>query len=166
MLPAHQVGHVSSLLSETQTKISSFRLIILVSYCLCWRPTKNGSKMLIILLHTHYNSNLIWRMVSHRADGVIPSDHPRREASRVIQWYGLIHETWYCTPDQVTFIIISLLYTFFWHYCDFINCFGLQSDKLLERLALRFVTSYLRHKIWSYVIMFSVSGSMLENYFM
>ena len=26
-------------------------------------------------------------------DEVIPSDHSRREASRVIQWYGLIHET-------------------------------------------------------------------------
>ena len=25
-------------------------------------------------------------------DEVIPSDHPRRVASRVIQWYGLIHE--------------------------------------------------------------------------
>ena len=43
MLPAHQVGHVSSLLSETRTKISSFRLIILVPYCLCWRPTKCGT---------------------------------------------------------------------------------------------------------------------------
>ena len=46
------------------------------------------------LIHTHYyNSNLIWRTVSRRVDEVIPSDHPRREASRVIQWYGLIHET-------------------------------------------------------------------------
>ena len=46
------------------------------------------------LLHTHYhNSNLIWRTVSRRVDEVIPSDHPRRVASRVIQWYGLIHET-------------------------------------------------------------------------
>ena len=44
--------------------------------------------------YTHYhNSNLIWRTVSRRVDGVIPSDHPRRAASRVIQWYGLIHET-------------------------------------------------------------------------
>ena len=29
-------------------------------------------------------------------------------ASRVIQWYGLIHETWYCTPDQVTIMIICI----------------------------------------------------------
>ena len=33
------------------------------------------------------------RTVSHRVDEVIPLDHPRCEASRVIQWYGLIHET-------------------------------------------------------------------------
>ena len=66
------------------------------------------------MVDTHYyNSNLIWRTVSRRVDEVIPSDHPRREASRAIQWYGLIHETCYCTPDQVTFIIICLLYTFF-----------------------------------------------------
>ena len=112
--------------------------------------------MLIFLLHTHYyNSNLIWRTVSCRADEVIPSDHPRREASRVIQWYGLIHKTWYCTPDQATFIIISLLYTFFWHYFDFINCFGLQSRKIAGTFAITFChfvfTSYnmkLRHHIF------------------
>ena len=56
-------------------------------------------------------------------------DQPRREASRVIQWYGLIHVTWYCTPDQVTSMIICLSYTFFWHYSDFITCFGLYSRK-------------------------------------
>ena len=45
-------------------------------------------------IHTYYhNSNLIWRTVSRRVDEVIPSDHPRRVASRVIQWYGIIHET-------------------------------------------------------------------------
>ena len=78
------------------------------------------------ITNTHYyNTNLIWRTVSCRVDEVIPSNHPRREASRVIQWYGLIHETWYSTPDQVTIIIICLLYTFFWHYSDFITCFGL-----------------------------------------
>ena len=44
------------------------------------------------MIYTHYhNSNLIWRTVSRRVDDVIPSDHPRRVASRVIQWYGLIH---------------------------------------------------------------------------
>ena len=47
-----------------------------------------------LAIHTHYyNSNLIWRTVSRRVDEAISSDHPRREASRVIQWYGLIHET-------------------------------------------------------------------------
>ena len=43
--------------------------------------------------YTHYyNSNLIWHTVSHRVDEVIPSDHQRHEASRVIRWYDLIHE--------------------------------------------------------------------------
>ena len=46
------------------------------------------------LIHAHYhNSNLIWRTVSRRVDEVISSNHPRRIASRVIQWYGVIHET-------------------------------------------------------------------------
>ena len=31
-----------------------------------------------------YFSNLIWRTVSRRVNEVIPSDHPRREASKVI----------------------------------------------------------------------------------
>ena len=35
-------------------------------------------------------------------------DHPRRKASRVIQWYDLIHETLYSAPDQVTIIIMCL----------------------------------------------------------
>ena len=72
-------------------------------------------------IYTHYyNSNLIRHTVSRLVCEVIPLDHPRRIASRVIQWYGLIHKTWYCTPDQVTFIIICLLYTLFltlfWFY--------------------------------------------------
>ena len=47
-----------------------------------------------LLIYTHYfNNNLTWRAVSCPADEAIPSDHPRREASRVIQRYGLIHET-------------------------------------------------------------------------
>ena len=78
-------------------------------------------------IHTHYHkSNLIWRTVSRRVDEVIPSDHPGRIASRVFQWYGLIHETWYCTPDQVTFMIICLLYAFFSDILSaFKTCFGL-----------------------------------------
>ena len=66
------------------------------------------------MIHTHcHNSNLIWHTVSRRVDEVIPSDHLRRVASRVIEWYGLIHETLYCKPDQVTIMIICLLYAFF-----------------------------------------------------
>ena len=57
---------------------------------------------LTLMIHTHYhNSNLIWRTVSRRVDEVIPSDHPRRVASRVIQWYGLIH------LDMFTICILS-----------------------------------------------------------
>ena len=64
-----------------------------------------------LMFYAHYyNSNLIWRTVSFCVDEVIPSDHLRREVSRVIQWFDLIQETWYCTPDQVT-IIICFIYT-------------------------------------------------------
>ena len=60
-------------------------------------------------VHTHYHySNLIWRTVSRQVNEVIPLDHPKRVAFRVIQSYGLIHETLYCTPDQVTIVIICL----------------------------------------------------------
>ena len=79
-----------------------------------------------VLVNTYYHySNLIWRTVSRRVDAVIPSDHPRRVASRVILWYGLIHETLYCTPDQVTIMIIYLLYAFSDILSDFKTCFGL-----------------------------------------
>ena len=63
----------------------------------------------------------------HGVDEVIPLDQPRREASSVIRRYDIIHETWYCTPDQVTFIIIVYAYyiPFHWHDSDFINCLGL-----------------------------------------
>ena len=40
----------------------------------------------------YYNSNLVWRTVSHGVDEVIPTDHPRREVSKVILWYDLIHD--------------------------------------------------------------------------
>ena len=78
-------------------------------------------------IHTHYhNSNLIRLTVTRRVDEVILSDHPRRVASRMIQWYGLIHETWYCTPDQVTIMMICLLYAFFLtFFSDFKTSFGL-----------------------------------------
>ena len=47
---------------------------------------------LVVLINTYYyNSNLIWCTVSCRVDEVIPLDHARREASRVIKWYDLIH---------------------------------------------------------------------------
>ena len=42
-------------------------------------------------IHTHYY-NSSWRTVSRRVDEVVPSDHPRREASRVIRWNDLIHK--------------------------------------------------------------------------
>ena len=59
--------------------------------CRCW-PGVEGNPN--ICIHTYYhNSNLIWRTVSRQVDEIISSDHQRRVASRVIQWYGLIHET-------------------------------------------------------------------------
>ena len=37
--------------------------------------------------------NLIWRIVSRLVDEVIPFNHPRRFASRVIRGYDLINST-------------------------------------------------------------------------
>ena len=51
----------------------------------CWIRLNENLKRAVINTH-YYNSNLIWRTVSRRVDEVIPSDHPRRVASRVIQW--------------------------------------------------------------------------------
>ena len=58
-------------------------------------PYLQGKQQLMYnTINTHYyNSNLIWCTVSQRVDEVIPLDQPRREASRVIHWYGLIQET-------------------------------------------------------------------------
>ena len=61
------------------------------------------------MINTHYyKSYLIWCTASSRVDEVIPSDHPRREALRVIQWYDLIHET----TNKATITIISLFNNF------------------------------------------------------
>ena len=35
------------------------------------------------------------------------------EALSVIRWYHLIHKTWYSTPDQVTTVMLFLLYTLY-----------------------------------------------------
>ena len=69
--------------------------VIILSLCTqrCYgRHKPKIDKPLVVYTHYH-NSYLIWRTVSCRVNEVIPSDHPRRYASRVIQWYGLIHET-------------------------------------------------------------------------
>ena len=54
-------------------------------------------RMSVVFTHVKYtyyhNSNLIWRTVSRQVDEAIPLDHPRREASRLIQLYDLIQET-------------------------------------------------------------------------
>ena len=54
----------------------------------------SSDRLDLYMVYTHYhNSNLIWRTLSRRVDEVIPSDHPRRVASSVIQWHELMHET-------------------------------------------------------------------------
>ena len=73
---------ILQLVAISQLTTSQFPGIMLIQY------------MYLMMINTRYhNSNLIWRTVSRRVDEVIPSDHLRRVASRVIQWYGLIHET-------------------------------------------------------------------------
>ena len=72
-------------------------LRICMSFLPCCDPLRKKQTLQSIIssqIYTHYhNSNLLWRTVSRRVNEVIPSDHPRRVASRVIRWYGLIHET-------------------------------------------------------------------------
>ena len=92
-----------------------------LKHVIIWMFSRPRDELNICIYAHYHNSNLIWRTVSRRVDEAIPSDHPRRVASRVIQWYGLIHKTWYCTPDQVTILIICLLYAFFWHFFWFLK---------------------------------------------
>ena len=97
------------------------------------------------MTNTHYyNSNVNWRTISRQVEEVIPSDHPRREASSVIQWYDLIHETWYSTPDHAT-VIICLLYTFtdIWFYKLFWSLIQKNSGKF----AITFRFLMLRHHV-------------------
>ena len=128
------------LITEMKNKIH--QMLYKVTYCV---PNNSGNSTaarsfmiakLLRAIYTHYhNSNLIWRTVSRRVDEVIPSHHPRRVASRVIQWYGLIHETWYCTPDQVTIMIICLLYAFFLTFFLILKpVLVIDPEKLRERL--------------------------------
>ena len=113
----------------------------------------HGHTHFLFIRYTHYRySSLIWRTVSCRVDEVIPSNHPRREASRVIQWYGLIHSTWYCTPDQVTIMIICLLYTFFWFYNLFLSILPQICANICHYVMFLDFTSSC----------FFVSGSMIE----
>ena len=109
---------------------------------LAWKRNYSISSVINVLfllqfeIHTHYhNSNLILRTVSRRENEIIPSDYPRRVASRVIQWYGLIHKMWYCTPDQVTITIICLLYAFFLTFFLILKpVLVFNPEKLRERL--------------------------------
>ena len=99
----------------------------------------------ILMVHTHYhNSILIWRTVSCRVEEVIPLGHLRRVASRVIQWYDLVHEMLYCMPDQVTIMIICLLYAFFLTFILILKpVLVLNPEKLQEHFAITlcFLTS-------------------------
>ena len=79
---------------------------------------------IIIYIHYH-NSNLIWRTVARRVDEVIPSDHLRRVASRVIQ--SLPHPR-----DMILYARSSDYYDNMFIIClfsdilsDFKTCFGL-----------------------------------------
>ena len=55
------------------------------SVCIGYKCQGKYYKLFSCVLTHYHDSNLIWRTVSRRVDEVIPSDHPRRVASRVIQ---------------------------------------------------------------------------------
>ena len=66
-----------------------------------------------------------------------------------IQWYGLIHETWYCTPDQVTIMIICLLWPFFLTFfliLEPVLVFNPEKNAGMFAITLRFLMS--RHHVF------------------
>ena len=85
--PHKQVTDVSLVLKNSDMDSENLSSLIRLS-------VSDDQKTDSTKVDTHYyNSNLIWHTVSRRVDEAISSDHPRREASRVIQWYVLIHDT-------------------------------------------------------------------------
>ena len=100
------------------------------------------------VIRTHYfNNNLILRTVSRRVYKVISSDLPRREPSKVIQWYGLIHETWF-----VLYARSSYYLTYMFIICPFLTLYWLvlvfNPGKTARTfpIPLRFLT--LRHHVF------------------
>ena len=71
----------------------------------------------------YYNSNLIRSDGSRQVDRHGSPDQTRRGASRLILWSAPANETWSGISDQVTVIMIDLLYTLHtsWKYFE-INC--------------------------------------------
>ena len=93
---------------------------------------------LTVQIHTHYNNNnLIWQSVSCQVDELLSQDHKRRNASNLIRWCELIHKTWYKMTDQVTTIIVCLLYTFFCLINVAVFCLIMQ--KTCQHLTLCFI---------------------------
>ena len=70
------------------------------------------------------------------------SYHPRPKAFRVIQWHCLFHETWYCTPDQVTIIIICI-------YIHFSDVFWSLILKKFGKFAITLHFLTFRHHVFS-----------------
>ena len=132
--------------------------------CLGWSEFTPCTLILLSLpIYTHYyNSNLNWGTVSCQVDKVISSDHLRREASRVIQWYDVIlyarSSYFYNNMFMIyLFLTLFLFYKLLWSLIqkNFENvCHYVLSHHI--HIIQYDATSFLR---------FSVSGSMLEIYF-
>ena len=117
-------------------KISKMKYI----FVLYWNRRMDGYEV-----KTQYcNGYLSWCDVSRRVDEVIPLDHLRCKASRVIQWYGN------CTSYQVTIIIICLLltYTFFMTLLRFYNLFLVLNPKIVGTFDIMLPFLLSRHHVF------------------
>ena len=122
------------------------------------------------LLYTHYyNSNLIWRTVttvSCRVDEAIPSDHPEM---RSVEGDSMV---WPHPRDVILYARSSYFYNNMFIIYLFLTLFGFNKlfwsliQKNCGNVCHYVLSRHIHVKLLRYIIMFSVSGSMLDIYFM
>ena len=127
-------------------------------------PRSQYERFAPVWFNTHYyNSNLIWRTVSRRVGEVIPSDHPRRNEGDPMVWPHPRDAILYARSSYFynnMFIICIFILTLFWFYKLFWSLIQKKCRNVCHYVLSRHI--YVIIKIWRYIIMFCVSGSMLE----
>ena len=89
------------------------------------------------MIYKHIIMIVTWSGVLYYVEWISSYHHTRRGASRVIRSYGLIQETWYCMPDQVTIIIMCFIYLFLiwataWDFQQFDILTSVDSDEPVQ----------------------------------